>query len=129
MADPSIPADVRRLLSEQVRSLMSLELILTLRADPGRQWEVSELVRELRSSEEWVRRELLRLAERKLGVVSVASVFRFGCAPEFEPLLEWLAASYPQRRHSIIQAIYAAPSEPIHEFADAFRLRRENQHG
>lgn len=127
----AVPDEVKRFLAEHVRSVMALELLLVLRADPARTWTAEQLCRELRCGHDWMNRELARLAER--GLVTKAEdsgEFRYARNPvEADGPMAWLAASYPDRRYSIIQAIYAGPADPIKSFADAFRLRKENKDG
>ena len=40
-----------------------------------------------------------------------------------------LAACYVDRRVTIIGLIYGRPNDPIRQFADAFRIRREDPDG
>jgi hypothetical protein len=133
----SVPAEVisrelRSFIAEYVRSLMTLELLLLLYANRQREWRAPELARELRVELPWAERELRELAKR--GLVNVAATdpptYRYGPQrPELDAVTAQLAAIYPQHRFSIIQILYAAPSEPLQSFADAFKLRKDPSDG
>jgi hypothetical protein len=124
----ALPLEVAAFITEYVRSVMSLELLLMMRADPRRSWDAGELSRELRSELDWTARELDAFARR--GVIAsdpeIPTRYRFAPAdPSIADVLARIAALYPERRFSIIQCIYAAPSGPLKSFADAFKLRKE----
>ena len=133
MEDPaSIPPPVRAFIAEHIRTLMSLELLLLVRAHPEREWTGAELARELRSAPEWAERELLDLVKRGLVVTTQIPppTFRYSPAQAaLQKVVDELAAIYPERRHTILQLIFSAPSGPIQSFADAFRLRKEPSDG
>jgi hypothetical protein len=140
-----VPSEVRAFLSQEVRSLLALELLLLLRTDLARQWTVATLSRELRATNEWTDQELARLVGRGL-VQSTPSpdgsaIYNITSGPASFPQIAefafgWLAASYPARRFSIIQALYAPKPatqpekpDPLHQFADAFKIRKERPNG
>lgn len=130
-ADP-LPDNVRALLTEHIRSLRGLELLLLLHADPTRQWSAQELSDELRASALWAEQELVFLARRGFlsGPEPGSGKFQFAPRPsELASAVDMLSTLYPARRFTIIQTIYSAPSESIRRFADAFRLRKENPDG
>ena len=127
-----MPSEVRAFLNSRVRSLMALELLLMVRAGSDREWSAAELERELRAATAWTERELAHLASHGLLVETSASPARYRYAGRGTPsdeAVEWLASSYPERRFSIIQILYAAPASPIEQFADAFKLRKERPDG
>ncbi|HYD00912.1 MAG TPA: hypothetical protein VEB22_06765 [Phycisphaerales bacterium] len=145
----AIPSEVQVFLTSDVRSLAALELLLLLRAERGKCWSAAELGRELRTNTEWAEGEVASLIQR--GLVEPAPgqsdpggapCYRYAqtkppaAASEFA--LGWLAAAYPARRFSIIQALYApqnppssaapppaASSDALKSFADAFKIIKE----
>jgi hypothetical protein len=128
----AIPREIRSFIAEYVRSLMTLELLVLLYANRQREWTAQELARELRSELGWAERELRELGRRGLVNISAADppTFRFApLRPELDSATGALAALYPQHRFSIIQILYAAPSEPLQSFADAFKLRKDPTDG
>lgn len=143
----AIPIEVEAFLAREVRSLLALELLLLLGSQCEQRWTVEELSRELRATVEWAERELARLSAA--GLVSSAEaggkrVFGFAPAPPAgaEFAVGWLVGSYPARRFSIIQALYAggragptktvpggvAP-DSLRHFADAFEIRKDGGKG
>jgi hypothetical protein len=125
-----LPVDVRSFLVERVHSLLTLDLLLLMRADPARRWSLNDLSRELRCGQDWLNAELPALVQQTL--VREAEPGTFSYNPSNMPadsILGWLANAYPQWRFSIIQAIYGRPDDPVRSFADAFRLRKERPDG
>lgn len=123
---------------------MALELLLHMRAERDAARSAAEIARQLRAGEEWARQELDRLVKQGLvGVVGAegaegagvvegtpGAMYRYVPArPELDAAVERLAALYPEWRVSIIQIILTAPSDPVRNFAEAFRLRKERPDG
>jgi hypothetical protein len=51
---------------------------------------------------------------------------RFGTrSPELEAQLQQLLELYRQRPVTMIRLVYEKPSDPLRDFSDAFRLRKE----
>jgi hypothetical protein len=109
MPSDHLSAHARRFLAQDVTSVMQLELILVLHRDPSARWTPDELARELRASEVWV--------AEQLSLLTTATVVRTdddGTTHRLDPEgahaagLEEIAASYPQRRTSIINLIFAS---------------------
>jgi hypothetical protein len=109
MPSDHLPANAQRFLAQDVTSVMQLELILVLHRDASVSWTADALARELRTSQVWVAEELERLtaaavvrsdddrAGHRLDVVGARGAG-----------LDEIAASYPQRRTSIINLIFAS---------------------
>ena len=132
MTPDPIPEEVRRFISEQMRSISGIRLLLLLHVDPQREWSAQELAHELRVASEWTERELKLLAAQGLVANSANDSSHFRYAPRNESLsnlVSGLAAIYPERQHSIIQILFSVPTDSIQSFADAFRLRKEKQDG
>jgi hypothetical protein len=127
-----ISNEVRAFVADNVRSLIALELLLIMQADPGREWSAAELTRELRAAAEWTAGELQFLSQRGLLAPVEGDPARYRYAPrrpELSAAVSQLASLYPQYRFSIMQIIVAAPSKSIQSFADAFKLRKEGADG
>lgn len=140
MSIEPIPPDVSAFLVAEVRSLVSLELLLLLYASRGRSWAVADLARELRSDADWTRLEVDRLTGRGWVAPDPKDSALARCAPlspRAERTFEWLATWYPARRFSILQSLYSAdPGTPsgaaptqIQSFADAFKFQRDQNRG
>lgn len=113
------------LLSEHVRSVWSLELLLLLRRQPERCWSPEELVRELRSSKGLVAGNLTRFEAGGLAVREEGGCFRFAPAgPVLADFCDRLAEAYDVRPVSIIKLI--ASQGRIQGLADAFKFRGDD---
>jgi hypothetical protein len=151
VSEQLIPKDVQRFIAEHIRSVVVLEALLLIYAQPGRGWSARELGTELRVDPDWTQRELAELARR--GVIrreESGSSGRSGSGggggaggggsggedprytyvpggPE-DPTLAALTEAYQERRVSVISLIFAKPPDAIQNFADAFNLRKD-RHG
>jgi hypothetical protein len=146
-----IPEKVTQFLWSRIDSVMQLEALLLLHADPARVWTPEEIAAELRTDPGGARQQiapliprgLIRPAEQQAGESPAASQDRiqFGAAtPELEGIMRQVASLYALRRVTIISLIYSRPAaaseaetvasaelDPIRQFAEAFRLRRPPQ--
>lgn len=131
MSGGDLPAPIRAFIAENIRTVVELEALLLMHANADREWSAQELGRELRIDEQFARQELLDLMQRGLAACAVQAS---GChyaprTPELNQTVNELAEIYAQRRVSVIQTIYARPSDPIQSFADAFRFRKGKPNG
>jgi hypothetical protein len=121
------------LIADHLRSVMDLECLLALYADPQRDWSAEELGRKFCVDERWVTHQLADLAQR--GVLSASQTaptlrYRYaGATPAMNDAVAELARLYATRRVAVIELIYSKPADPLQSFADAFRLRKEKSDG
>lgn len=132
MSEQDVSPEVRRFLADHIESVLELEALLLLAADPARRWTAADVARELRVDAAWAGPQLSRLCDR--GVLQCESgpdpVFQFAPrVPEFEQIVRELADAYITRRVTVISLIFAKPIDKLKSFADAFRIRREEDHG
>lgn len=127
VARPDLPEDVQAFVASYIDSVVQLELLLLLRADPGRAWTPPEVARELRIEPAWTATELGKLAVR--GLLAPADgvpTYRYAPGkPELEAVITALAHAYAERRVSVINLVYSRPSDAIRSFAEAFRFRKD----
>jgi hypothetical protein len=126
-----LPDTVRSLLA-RLESIAQLEVLLLLARTAPREWDAERLAAELRIERAWAQEQLATLRQRDLLVESEAGagLYRFEpSSPALAKSVEALAASYADRRVSVVAALYAEPGERIREFAEAFRIRREDEDG
>lgn len=109
---------------EHVRSVWALEVLLILRRDPGRQWQVEELVRELRASNLLVNANLEAFERGGLVIRDEAGGYRYSPAnPLLDELCGKLEAAYKERPVATINLISRPDGDAVQSLADAFRLR------
>lgn len=122
---PELPANVRRFLRD-VDSLESLEVLLLLRRDPARRWRIDEIVAELRSTVYAIRGRLEVLRRRDLAARE-AERWRYGADEKTDAVVGDVADCYEHRRLRVIEALYGGERrDPLRAFADAFRLRDDD---
>ncbi len=106
-----------------IGSVSALELLILLRREPKRRYQVAELVRELRSSQLAVGQALDHLA--KFGLVTGSPDpgynYQQGSA-QLDAICERVEAAYVRRPVSLIRALLDGPDEKLRQFADAFRI-------
>ena len=130
--DPLSP-DVRRFVADVIRSVNELELLLLLREEEATWWTAAAASRRLYQSEGWVAGHLealvvLGLAER--GGTEDEPAYRY--APRgggTRRTIDRLAEAFAKRRTRVIALIYRPESSSAERFADAFRLRRDDDEG
>lgn len=124
-----LPEAVRRLIADHIDSVEQLEILLLLHQHPERSWTAESVARELRVSP-------LSAGDRlkDMGRASILSKVQgtegeYRYAPESQQLAEavaGLATAYAERRVTVINLIFSKPVDKIRTFADAFRLRRDD---
>jgi DNA-binding Lrp family transcriptional regulator len=127
-----VPEEVRRFIAHHIDSVEQLEILLLLYREPGRAWSPEAVARELRIASE-------SAGERLEDMVSDGLLKRHGAGPDeyrYDPkdmklddAVRGLAATYAKRRVTVINLIYSKPIDKILTFADAFRLKKEDDNG
>nr|WP_255653431.1 MULTISPECIES: hypothetical protein [unclassified Myxococcus] len=105
-----------------------LEVLLLLRAQPGREWTASSVSLELRITEPSAAARLADLTARSLLVSDGGRVpvYRFSPASsEDVQAVTELAAVYGARRVSVISFIFSRPLDKVRGFAEAFVLKKD----
>lgn len=120
----SLPDRVARFISEYIDSVEQLEALLLLRGQ-ARTWSADELGDTLRTLPESVELRLRGLLDRRL-VEREGAGWRLAAGTDVR-LVDDVAACWRSRRVAVIARIFAEPEDdPVREFADAFRLRKDD---
>lgn len=126
MSASEIPDELVHFIRDNVFSVEQLEILMLLRRQPTRAWSVQEITSEMRSGQESVSSRLADLASR--GLVTPAgspTTYSYGPpVPRLQVLVDQLAEAYELRRFRVIDIIFSRPSDVLHGFAEAFRLRK-----
>ncbi len=106
-----------------IGSVSALELLILLRRERQNRYRVTELVRELRSSQLAVEQALDHLINFGLVAGTADSGYHYqqGSA-QFDAICESVQAVYARKPVSLIRAILDTPDEKLRRFADAFRI-------
>jgi hypothetical protein len=124
----ALPTEVAVLVARHVHSPAQLETLLALHLEPEEWWTANRLGRQLGLAEWVVRERLEDLASRGFLEVKTADdvAFRFApTAPEAAAAVSSLARIYYQRPAGVLALIRASRPDPVRAFADAFRLKGE----
>jgi hypothetical protein len=123
------PAEIEQFIAQHIESLAELELLLTMRREPARNWSCFDLSRQLYVAPD-VCTGILADLERRGFLQRDAgdtNLFRYrSLSAEIDRLIDQLAILYQERRVAVITHIYSKPVKKVQTFADAFRLRRES---
>lgn len=117
-----------RFVHSTLRSVWALELLLLMRSHADRRWSAEALTRELRASLALVA-ELLAHFHRCGLVAKIENevwIWRPGNA-ELAYFAQATADAYAQTPFQVIKAILDAPNDRMRSFADAFKLRKEEE--
>lgn len=106
-----------------IPSVWALEMLLLLRADPGRRWSPPELLKELRASTSLVDENLAHFERHGLALNDGQGWHFAPANPRLEALAAELAALYAERPMYTIGLI--ARPDPLQALANAFRIKRD----
>jgi len=114
------------LLLRSLRSVWTLELLLTLWRAPARSWSADALVLELRASDVVIRESLRGLVS--LGLVRADDQCLYRLDPS-EPALvntiKGLDLLYRERPVTVIEAIFARPDDALQSFSSSFKIKKD----
>lgn len=128
MPASDIPEVVKSFLISYIESFTQLELLLLLHSRKDLGWTIAEVDRELRLGLELARKQLALLQQRGLLALLEREPTSYRYDPTTEELrqaVDALAATYKERRVSVTSFIYSNQVDSIRNFAEAFRLRRD----
>ena len=109
---------------------MQLETLLALHLEPEEWWTARRLGKQLGIAAWAVRERLEDLATRGFLEVKTADdvAFRYApTSPEEAAAVSSLARIYYQRPAGVLSLIRASRPDPVRAFADAFRLKAEDE--
>jgi hypothetical protein len=125
----ALPKEVAALVARHIHSAAQLETLLALHLENEDWWTAERLGKRL-GLPAWSARERLEdLASRGFLEVKTAEDVAFRYAPmsaETAAAVSSLARIYYQRPAGVLSLIHAARPDPVRAFADAFRLKPED---
>ena len=128
MHESELPNGVSRFITHHIHSVEQLEILLLLHRHPERAWSADAVAREMRIAAESAGERLEGMVRNRLFVRQGVSPKEYRYGPEnmkLDDTVRDLAAEYAKRRVAVINHIYSKPIDKIRTFADAFRLRND----
>lgn len=126
----AIPEDIRRFILASVPSVPYLEAILLLRTDPDMTWDVRRMAVRLYTTERQAAEVLAALAAAGIAHSEDHGETTFRYAPanaELRERLDALAQAYSADLVGVTALIHSRIDKRAQQFADAFRLRRDDR--
>jgi hypothetical protein len=130
MTTQDLPEHVVQFVRRHIQSVEQLEVLLLLYRNAGREWTASEVSDELRTGIASAAARLEDLQSSGLLSSQTSHPKRYHFSPaqrSLESSVAELAVIYEQRRYTIIDLIFSKPLDKIRVFANAFKLRREDE--
>jgi len=132
VASSRIPKDVRDFVARFLPSVEHLETFIVLQRNTTRSWSASDLSAELRIPQSAADDLLERLASDNFLDVRISNeiLYRFNPATAALEAASALCAEFYQReRIAMINLVMSATLGPMHDFAEAFRLKKGKSNG
>jgi DNA-binding Lrp family transcriptional regulator len=119
-----ISDNVRELIRRRATSMDHIEILMRLYEAGGEPLTVTDVERGARLGPETVARSLSELVSSGLIARDAASnTYRYAAPASDRATVDELSALYHQRPVTLVKLVYAQPPSPVKSFADAFRLR------
>jgi DNA-binding IscR family transcriptional regulator len=129
MVEDLIPEDVRQFILKSIDSIAQLEALLLLYRSPEEEWSISAVAQRLYIPEQEASPLLARLQAEGLIVARAGESLLFQYQPdsiELAELVKRVAEIYSKHLVPVTNLIHSKPRTRIQEFADAFKLRKDD---
>lgn len=126
-ASTPIPEALQQFITRYVASVERVEILCIFAANPAKTYTVPEVQRIIQSSERSIADCLDNF--RLNGLLAEQTGGSYRLVPktnELAQLISDLATAYRERRVAVIEVIYGRRADAIQDFADAFKLRKDN---
>lgn len=121
-----VPKEARDLITSHIHSVAQLEMLLYLRSRTGAEITPETLGRDQKIGTDMAQGLLEDLAGRGFLTEKNGS-FTYAPKGDLSRQVDALASAYASYRVSIINLIFSRPNEGVQSFADAFRVRRDEE--
>jgi hypothetical protein len=128
MSSQDVPDDIRRFVLTSIPSIPYIESLLLLRREAASSWDASRLAKRIYVSEAQASQLLEALGASGIAarVPGEEDAYRYAPPPELAVLLDRLARHYAGNLLAITDLIHSRLDRRAHQFADAFRLRKDS---
>ena len=121
-----LSSEARTFLRSSIRSVWALEALKCLRNEPSRDWTPDALRVELRASELAIQQALAAFRSAGLLGEEDGRIRYRPASPETDALVGEIAFEYERRPIALIKEIYISETQKIQDFADAFRIKKDD---
>jgi hypothetical protein len=126
LSETPLTNDLQKFIGRHIQSVEQLEILCLLAENPTQGWTATDVFRRIQSSEKSVASWLKKFTQNGFVAETPEGVFRFAPATaELSSGVATLVKGYRERRVTVVEMIYQKPTDPIHHFADAFRIRKD----
>jgi hypothetical protein len=129
--EPIVPLEVQQFVLERIGSIAQLEALIMMRNAPDTWWHSSALAERLYISERACRTELDALREQGLLLGRQEDIgWQFRYSPstgDLRELVDRLVYYYSKHLVVISNLIHSKPRTRLHEFAEAFSLKKKDK--
>jgi hypothetical protein len=126
MTDEIVASDLREFILAHIDSIVQLEALLLLRANPDESWDAAKAARRLYIGESEGHDALARLCAEGLLSQSEAGFRYADVAAEKVQMIDRLAKAYAAHLIPITNIVHQKPNR-IREFADAFKFKSKRE--
>ncbi len=120
---PDLPDELSQFIVDSIDTVGHLEALLLLQRNPGHEWSSEAVAARLYVNIEDATQILSVLAHRQL-VARTGAGYRYQPLPRHDGLVRDLQKVYSTHLIQITKIIHAKPRSRVHEFAEAFKLKR-----
>jgi biotin operon repressor len=128
--EPVVPLEVQQFVLERINSIAQLEALIMMRNAPDMWWSSSSLAERLYISERACRTELEALKAQGLVLSRQEDIgWQFRYSPvsgELREFVDRLVYYYSKHLVVISNLIHSKPRTRLHEFAEAFWLKKKD---
>jgi hypothetical protein len=117
---------LKAFLEQRLSSLDQIEVVMLLRADPGRSWTAPEVAAALGTAPETATMRLFLLASGGMIAFEPSAIRRYRYASsdsELNAMLQELSEVLGAHREDLLAALQSS-RDPIRSFSDAFKLKK-----
>jgi hypothetical protein len=126
MTEDPIPSNIRQFIIRSIDSVAQLEALLLLRANPQQKWNIPSVAKRLYITEPETAPLLANLCEQGLVVLNKPDEYAYQPASaELTQMVDSLAEIYARHLVPVTNLIHSKPRTRMQEFADAFRIRKD----
>jgi hypothetical protein len=125
----TLPPDVVHFLTTHIRSLDDLQVLMACIDGRERWWDAATTARELAVGIKVARHSLDHLARGNLLDIRITGDVRYQFNPGTQALLDAAlacAAAYRSNPVAVVQRVAGSARRSVRDFADAFRIRRDD---